>query len=173
MSINKTKIIVWSSIIIGAGIFVNWILKTIKEIKNFKIDFKKINVNSFSIQKIDFNAYYDYKNNSNIDINLSSQKYEVYVNDIYINTFRNDAENTLLANSTSPLGFNCKIDFIEQDKKLRNIYYTLATNPKKVKLKVVMKFIVRLGIIKVPYQYTWNTDFAEILGWYTNFYKKK
>ena len=71
MSINKTKIIVWSSIIIGTGIFVNWILKTIKEIKNFKIDFKKINVNSFSIQKIDFNAYYDYTNNSNIDINLS------------------------------------------------------------------------------------------------------
>ena len=47
MSINKTKIIVWSSIIIGAGIFVNWILKTIKEIKNFTIDFKKINVNPF------------------------------------------------------------------------------------------------------------------------------
>ena len=83
----------------------------------------------------------------------------------------NYSENTLKANSVSPLGFNTKINFPDLDKKLRLTYFTMIADPKAVKLKIVMRWKVRFGFIKIPVSYTWNTDLKEILGWYLPIYK--
>ena len=106
------------------------------------------------------------KNNSNIDINLSFQDYDLYVNGTFITTMTNYIENTLKANSVSPLGFNIKINLPDLDKKLRLTYFTMIADPKAVKLTIIMRWKVRFGFVKIPVSYTWNTDLKEILGWY-------
>lgn len=170
MKINKNYAI-WGGVIAVLGVTAIWVNKQIKKINDFTLTFKKIKVNKFSLTELNFDTFYEYKNNSDIDINLSSQEYDLYVNETFITTMTNYSENTLKANSVSPLGFNTKINFPDLDKKLRLTYFTMIADPKAVKLKIVMRWKVRFGFIKIPVSYTWNTDLKEILGWYLPIYK--
>lgn len=170
MKINK-KYAIWGGVIAVLGVTAIWVNKQIKKINDFTLTFKKIKVNKFSLTELNFDTFYEYKNNSDIDINLSSQEYDLYVNETFITTMTNYSENTLKANSVSPLGFNTKINFPDLDKKLRLTYFTMIADPKAVKLKIVMRWKVRFGFIKIPVSYTWNTDLKEILGWYLPIYK--
>jgi LEA14-like dessication related protein len=171
MKISK-KTIIWGGVIAVLGVTALWLSKQIKKIQDFTLTFNKMSVKSFTVKELDFNVFYDYKNNSDIDINISSQEYDVYVNGVFINTMTNYAENTLKANSTSPLGFNCKLNLPDLDKKLRLSYFDMVAQPKEVKIRIVMNWKVRLGFIKVPISYTWDTDLKQILGWYLPIYRK-
>lgn len=170
MKINK-KYAIWGGVIAVLGATAIYVNKQIKKINDFTLTFKKIKVNKFSLTELDFNTFYEYKNNSNIDINLSSQEYDLYVNGTFITTMTNYIENTLKANSVSPLGFNIKINLPDLDKKLRLTYFTMIADPKAVKLTIIMRWKVRFGFVKIPVSYTWNTDLKEILGWYLPIYK--
>ena len=171
MKVNK-KYAIWGSVIALLGVTAFWVNKQIKKINDFTFDFEKVKVNKFNTTELDFNSYFKYTNKSDIDINLSSQEYDLYVNDIFITTMTNFNENSLKANSVSSLGFNTKINFPDLDKKLRLTYFKMIAEPKAVKIKIVMRWKVRLGILKVPVTYTWNTNLKEILGWYLPIYKK-
>jgi LEA14-like dessication related protein len=171
MKVTKKQLI-WGGVIALLGVGGVWLAKQIKKIQDYTLTFKKIKVNGFSKEFLDFNVFYDYKNNSDIDINLSEQEYDVYVNGTFITTLKNYAENTLKAKSTSSLGFNVRINLPELDKKLRVSYFDMIAQPKEVKITTVMRWKVRLGFIKVPVKYTWETNLKEILGWYIPIYRK-
>lgn len=170
MKITK-KTIVWSSILAVLGVTALWLNKQIKKIQDFTLTFKKVTVNKFNINTLDFNVYYDYTNKSDVNINLSSQEYDVYINDVFIKTLTNYSENVLKANSISSLGFNVSLELKELDKKLNTNYYKMITEPKSVKIKVVMKWKVRMGIFKIPVRYTWETTLKEILSWFIPAFK--
>ena len=170
MKITK-KTIVWSSIVAVLGVTALWLNKQIKKIQDFTLTFKKVTVNKFNINTLDFNVYYDYTNKSDVNINLSSQEYDVYINDVFIKTLTNYSENVLKANSISSLGFNVSLELKELDKKLNTNYYKMITEPKSVKIKVVMKWKVRMGIFKIPVRYTWETTLKEILSWFIPAFK--
>ena len=114
---------VWSSVLailgVGLGFTALWVKKQIAKIQDFKLTFVKMQVNKFNIKTLDFNVMYNYTNNSDIDINLSSQEYDLYINGTYLNTMTNFAENVLKANSVSPLGFNANFDLDKLNKKLK------------------------------------------------------
>jgi LEA14-like dessication related protein len=171
MAISK-KQAVWGSVIALLGVTAYWLSKQIKKLQDFKLTFKKIQINKFNTKELDFNVFYDYTNNSDIDINLSSQEYDLYMNGTYVTTFKNYAENTLKANSTSGLAFNIKIDLPDLDKKIKVNYLKMIASPKDVQISVLMKWKVRLGIFKIPVSYTWDTNLKEILGWFLPIYKK-
>lgn len=171
MTTNK-KIALWGGAIALLGYTAFWLNKQIKKLQDFKLTFKKVKVNRFNEKELDFDAFYDYTNNSDIDIHLSSQEYDIYVNEVYATTLKNYAENTLKANSVSPLAFNVNLKFADLDKKLRVNYFNMVTQPKEVKIKIVMKWKVRLGFVKIPVSYTWETNLKEILGWYLPIYRK-
>lgn len=171
MKISK-KTVVWSSILAVLGVTALWLNKQIKKIQDFTLTFKKVTVNKFNINTLDFNVYYDYTNKSDVNINLSSQEYDVYINDVFIKTLTNYSENVLKANSISSLGFNVSLELKELDKKLNTNYYKMITEPKSVKIKVVMKWKVRMGIFKIPVRYTWETTLKEILSWFIPAFKK-
>jgi LEA14-like dessication related protein len=171
MAISKKQAI-WGGVIAVLGVSAFWITKQIKKLQNFKLTFKKIQINTFNTKELDFNVSYDYTNNSDIDINLSSQEYDLYMNGTYVTTFKNYAENTLKANSVSPLAFNIKIDLPDLDKKIKVNYLKMIASPKDVQITVLMKWKVRLGIFKIPVSYTWETNLKEILGWFLPIYKK-
>lgn len=171
MKISK-KTVVWSSILAVLGVTALWLNKQIKKIQDFTLTFKKVTVNKFNINTLDFNVYYDYTNKSDVNINLSSQEYDIYINDVFIKTLTNYSENVLKANSISSLGFNVSLELKELDKKLNTNYYKMITEPKSVKIKVVMKWKVRMGIFKIPVRYEWETNLKEILSWFIPAFKK-
>ncbi len=148
-----------------------YITKVVKRLKDFSLDFKKIKVNKFNKENLEFEVYFDYTNNSEININLASQEYDVYIDGVYITTMTNYAENILKAKSKSPLGFAVKLNLPKLDEKIRATYFDMVTNPKDVAIRIDMKFKARIGIFKVPYKYIWNTNLKEILSWYLPIYR--
>lgn len=172
---NPVKINKWvlGGIIAAAvGATAVYVAKQVSKIMNYKLTFKTVKVNKMTRDTLDFNVYYDYLNKSDIDIKLASQEYDVYINDVYIQTLRNYSENVLKANAVSELGFNVNLNLPELDKKLKVNYFNMIADPKKVKIRVEMRWKVRFGIFKIPISYTWNTDMKEILGWYLPIYRK-
>jgi LEA14-like dessication related protein len=153
------------------GVSAFYVSKIAKRLQDFQLNFKKVKVTKFTKDALDFNVYFDYVNKSEININLASQEYDVYINGVYITTMSNYAENVLRAKSTSPLGFNVKLDLPKLDQKIRTSYFDMITDPKSVLIKIDMKFKARVGIFKIPYRYIWNTNLKEILGWYIPLYK--
>ena len=148
-----------------------YISRVVKRLQDFTLDFKKIKVNKFTKERLQFDVYFDYTNKSEININLASQEYDVYINGIFITTMTNYSENVLRAKTTSPLGFSVKLNLPEIDSKIRTTYLQMITNPKNVIIRIEMKFKARVGFLRIPYRYNWNTNLKEILGWYIPLYK--
>ena len=148
-----------------------YISRVVKRLQDFTLDFKKVKVNKFTKERLQFDVYFDYTNKSEININLASQEYDVYIDGVYITTMTNYKENVLKAKSKSPLGFSVDLDLPKLDSKIRASYFDMITNPKEVAIRIDMKFKARVGIFKVPYKYIWNTNLKEILGWYLPMYK--
>lgn len=172
MTPKVKKTIIWSAstlVLTTAGF---WIYRQVKKMMDYTLTFSKINVNKVSTTTLDFNTFFKYKNNSDIDIKLAQQEYDVFINGTYITTLKNYAENILKANSTSEIGFNTSIYLPDLDKKLKTNYVKLLIAPAQVKIDVVMKWKVRFGILRLPISYTWSTTLKEILGWYLPVYRK-
>jgi LEA14-like dessication related protein len=173
MALSKTaKLGIWTGVVALLGFSAFKISKLVKQLQDFKLIFKKVKVNKFNTKTLDFNVFYDYENNSPLTIRLVSQEYDIYVNDVYVSTMKNYAENVLKANATSPLGFNVLIDLPSLDEKIRKSYYDMLLDPKSVKLTFDMKFKARFGFINIPYRYKWDTNLKEVLGWYVPAYRK-
>jgi len=173
MALSKTqKFGIWTGVVALLGYTAFKINKLVKQLQDFELIFKKVKVNKFNTKTLDFNVFYDYVNKSPITINLVSQEYDIYVNDVYVTTMKNYAENVLKANATSPLGFNVLIDLPSLDEKIRKSYYDMLLDPKSVKLTFDMKFKARFGFINIPYRYKWDTNLKEVLGWYIPAYRK-
>lgn len=173
MALSKTqKFGIWAGVVALLGYSAFKINKLVKQLQDFELIFKKVKVNKFNTKTLDFNVFYDYVNKSPITINLVSQEYDIYVNDVYVTTMKNYAENVLKANATSPLGFNVLIDLPSLDEKIRKSYYDMLLDPKSVKLTFDMKFKARFGFINIPYRYKWDTNLKEVLGWYIPAYRK-
>ena len=172
MALTKNqKYTLWGLGIAFLGGTAYYISRVAKRLQDFSLDFKKIRVTKFTKEKLQFEVYFDYTNNSEININLASQEYDVYINGVFITTMSNYKENVLKAKSKSPLGFNVDLDLPKIDEKIRASYFDMVTNPKNVIIRIDMKFKARIGIFKVPYKYVWNTNLKEILGWYLPMYK--
>jgi LEA14-like dessication related protein len=148
-----------------------YISRIAKRLQDFTLDFKKIKVKRFTKERLQFDVYFDYTNKSEININLASQEYDVYIDGVYITTMTNYKENVLKAKSKSSLGFSVDLDLPKLDSKIRASYFDMITNPKEIAIRIDMKFKARIGIFKVPYRYVWNTNLKEILGWYLPMYK--
>jgi LEA14-like dessication related protein len=170
MKINKWAL--WSVVGVAVAGTAMYVTKQVKKMMDYTLIFKSVKVNKLTLDTLDFNSYFDYKNNSDIDIKLSEQEYDIYVNEVYITTLRNYQENILKANSVSELGFNINLNLPDLDKKLKVNYFKMIAEPKAVKIRVEMKWKVRFGLFKIPIKYSWNTNLKEILGWYLPMYKK-
>ena len=54
-----------------------YISRVVKRLQDFTLDFKKVKVNKFTKERLQFDVYFDYTNKSEININLASQEYDV------------------------------------------------------------------------------------------------
>lgn len=172
---NPVKINKWffGGIIAAAvGATAIYVAKQVSKIMNYTLKFRTIKMNKVSADTLDFNVFYDYKNNSDIDIKVVSQEYDVYINNVYIQTMRNYAETILKGNEISEIGFNVNLNLPELDKKLRLNYFNMIADPKKVRVRIEMKWKIKFGLFRIPINYTWNTNMKEILGWYLPIYRK-
>ena len=138
----------------------------INKILDYTLNFKGIrNVKFDKNANISFTIQYEYQNKANIDVTLDSQEYEVYINNQYLTTLKNVIPNTLSGSKPSLIEVNLNItkdDF----KKIKLNWVQLLLQPEKIEIKTIMKWKVRYGLLRFPFQYPYIVSLKEVISWY-------
>lgn len=154
ISKNTGKIIVWSTAILTAGIVgyftYKWIAKQLIKMEDYELDFQKLVVKKFTKDEIVMDVFMKFTNRSNLAVTLTEQEYDIYANGVYLTTVVNKAPNTIQANSTSSVG--ARISFNPAEIIAKGILnpIELFTSPKKLKIKTVMKYKIKVLAFSVP-----------------------
>ena len=128
------------------------------------IGFNSITIKNLSLKNIAFDLVVDYTNQMDIDIVLTNQEYDVYLNNIYTTTLKNPNKVVLAKNATSQIPL--KVDFDPKD-----IYTKLAVNPlsflsdpKKIMVKLDMRLRVKLLFFNINVPYSYQDTLARMTG---------
>ncbi len=129
-----------------------------KKLMNYCIGFKSIKSNTLSMNKVDVNVFLNFKNNSNVKIEIVSQEYQVYFNDKPIIKASNYATQTIQKESKSVIGVNVQFN----PSAIGNVLNTVLSQS-RVALKIEMKLKVKLWFFTVNIPYVYETTLKEIL----------
>jgi len=129
----------------------SWLAIQAAKLRNYTIKVSGVKVQKLALNRINMNVFFDFTNPSAISIRLREQEYDVYINDMYLTTLVNRAENVIRAKATSEIGVNLDINPVEILQRLKNPQ-AIASLAGQSRLKIVMRIRVRFGIftIKLP-----------------------
>jgi LEA14-like dessication related protein len=153
MKIEKKHIIVTSIALLSftaAALYWQY-----KRLTDSCINLNKIVMKKLTLQEVDLNLFLNFKNKSNIKIDILSQDYKVYINEKEVVKASNSVNQIILPKTESILGVN--VNF--KPNKLIDTISGLATNfalaPQKVIIKVKIDIKVKLWLftIAIPYEY--------------------
>lgn len=136
---------------IGGGVVALGILAYIqyRRLMDFELSFNSFKLNKLDKNEIDANLYFNFLNKSSLSVDVVSQKYDIYINDIYITTAENQINNIVKPKGTSVVGVNVKVKdwtkLISSQSNLLNILSSLSN----LNMKVVEKIHVK--VLGIPY----------------------
>jgi len=136
-----------------------------KKVMSYTLNFVGIRDVKMTPQDISMNFVYEYENKSNIDVTLSEQQYEIYINGVYYTSLLNKAEVVLYGGRKNLIAVNLTLVYKDVASKLQTNYLSLVALPQNVKILVKMKWKVRYGILKVPISYPYEVTLKEIINW--------
>lgn len=134
-----------------------------KMLKNI-IGFNSITIKNLSLKNIAFDLVVNYTNKMDIDIVLTNQEYDVYLNNIYTTTLKNPNKVVLAANATSKIPLNVSIDPKDIYSKLSINPASFLTDPKKIIVKLDMRLKVKLLFFNINVPYTYQDTLARMTG---------
>jgi LEA14-like dessication related protein len=133
------------------------------KIMNYCIGFKRIKLNAFSLEKVDFDVTLNFKNNSDLTIHILSQDYKVFLNNEELVQVSNQKSQTINPVSDSEISVN--IAFLP--RKAGSIFKNIAVlvaSPEKINIRVDIKLKVKLFFITVSVPYSFKTTLKDIMN---------
>ena len=131
--------------ITGATLYLQY-----QKLMNYTIGLKRVKINKVSLAGINLDLFLNFTNKSNLKFTIERQKYDVYVNNVYLTTLQNDKPNEILPNSVSVIGMNIDIDRKIIASRLKDALLTFA-NTDKTMIKLVTTMKVKYGFVKVSF----------------------
>jgi LEA14-like dessication related protein len=161
----------WKTIVLLAllgvtGTTAIWLKKQYDKLMKNTYEIKTFLIKKASLEAVTFDIVYAYFNNTDIDINLVGQKYDIYVDDKFITTIKSDVPVVLKANATSDIPLTITVNPKDLYAKFQGNLIKALTTPQKLKIKMDSTFKVKLGLftIPIPYPYEWTQGVPAILG---------
>lgn len=135
-----------------------------KKLMDYVISIKSINIKEFSIDLLIIDLYLNYQNKSTLGFDITSQTYNIYLNDSFVGKAENARTVKIAPSSTSilPVQVNLK-----PSKALTNLggvtgLLKLASNTNSIVLKVESKLRLKLFGIPVTIPYTYKNTIGNI-----------
>jgi LEA14-like dessication related protein len=161
---NKTKKRLIIGTLIGSLILGGFILANqLKKIKKYSIKFNGLKFKELTAKKIIFDANFDFKNNSDLTINIKNQEYDIYINNIFITRIKSDVEQTILPETVSPLLVTIDLDTPLVLNRLKTLgdgsissLLKIVSTFKEQDLKIVYKFGIKFGFLTIPIKFSYN-----------------
>lgn len=147
--------------VIALGI---WIKKQYAKLLLNTTGYKSFSIKELSAKRFAFNVVYTYKNNMDVDVVLTNQVYDIFLNNIYTTTLTNNKLTVLKSNETSEIPLEVSFD---PKNMLNNLSLNLASflsDYKKIRIKIVMKLKVKLLFFSIPITYTYEDSLKNMMG---------
>jgi len=141
-----------------------WAKKQYKKLLLNTTSFKSMVIKNLTPKNFAFNLVYSYKNNMDVDVVLTNQVYDVYLDDIFTTRLTNKNLTILKANSTSDIPLDVSFDPKDMLNRLSLNLPGFLTNYKKMRMKIVMKLRVKLLFFSIPITYTYEDSLKNIMG---------
>lgn len=137
----------------------------IMKVLTYRLDVKGFKNVSINKNGMSFTIVYEYENKAKIDITLAEQKYEIFIDGVYVTTLTNFAPNTLSGSKPSTIELNVNLT-LDELKKVKLNWARMILQPGQVQVDTVMRWKVKFGFLRIPYKYTYRVSLKEIIGWY-------
>jgi LEA14-like dessication related protein len=147
---------------IGAGVGA-FLYYQYLQLMKYVIKVKGISVRRLGLKDINFDIFLNFRNESDVKIDIVEQKHKVYMNDIEISNILNYNTNIIQPNSTSVIGFNVSIDPTKILNIIKVDYMQMLTDPNKVNLSIDMNFKVRLYFFNVNINYGYQIGLKDLI----------
>lgn len=131
-----------------------------KKLMNYCIGFNKIRANKISSTNADIDVFINFKNQSNLKIEIQSQEYNVYLNDAFLTKASNAKAQVIAPNSMSVIGINVKFNPSQAGK---NILNTLLSGS-GIAIRIDMKLKVKFWFFTVNIPYSYKTTLKELMA---------
>ena len=161
---NKTKKRLIIGTLIG-GLLVGgfFIAQKIKKLLAYSIKFTGLKFKETNAKKIIFDANFNFKNNSNLTIDIKNQEYDIYLNNVFITSIKSDVKQTILPESVTPLSVTIDLDTQIVLDRLKTLgdgsissLLKIISSFKEQDLKIVYKFGIKFGILTIPVKFSYN-----------------
>ena len=155
-------------VLVGVGITLTTIMGFLYfqflKLMEYTIKIKGIDRLSASMNKLSFDAFISFNNNSDLQIGLAYQNYDVYINDKLITTINSKTPQVILPKTSSLLKVSVDLSPSELIKKLGSSSLQNILNIKQQNLKVVTKMGVNYLGLTIPVN---KTIEDKIVNWIT------
>jgi len=161
MAIKRKHIIVGGIALVtltGAALYWQY-----TKIMNYVIKLTNVKFKSFGIKKVDFDLSLEITNNSDLTIDIVSQEYTAYINNVQILKAVNNTSTKLFKQRASPVNVNIQISPEQIAMKLKANAINFLTNQEKVLIRFDIKLKVKLLFITVSIPYVYETTLKELL----------
>lgn len=126
--------------------------------------YKSFSIKELSAKRFAFNVVYTYKNNMDVDVVLTNQVYDIFLNDVYTTTLTNNKLTVLKSNETSEIPLDVSFDPKNMLNKLSLNLASFLSDYKKIRIKIVMKLKVKLLFFSIPVTYTYEDSLKNMMG---------
>lgn len=141
-----------------------WAYGQYKKLLQNIVDYKSTKLKSAGLTSMTLDLLYAYTNKMDIDVVLTKQKYDVYLDGIYTVTLTNDKELVLKKNATTDIPLTVTFNPKEIYTKLKVNPTQFLLNPGNVMMRVDMKVWVKLLFFSIPIKYSFEDKLNSMLG---------
>jgi LEA14-like dessication related protein len=161
---KKAKYWIIAGVVGLTGATALWVYGQYKKLLKNVTGFKSMKLDVLTLDRIKMKVVVTYENKMDIDVNLTDQKYDIYLDDQYATTLTNKELTTLKSNAVSEIPLD--LDFNPSDvfKRLKIGPAKLLTDYKNIRVKIVMKLKVKLLFFSIPVNYTYQDKLKAFIG---------
>lgn len=164
MKIGKKGYFVLAGIVGVSVTTAIWAVAQYKKLMKNVTGYKSVSIKQATKNNIGLQVVYTYTNNMDVDVVLTKQKYDVYLDDNYITSLTNDNTLTLKANATTDIPLSLNINPNDVYNKVKVNPMALLVNPKNVVMRIDMKVWVKLILFSIPITYSYEDKLTRMLG---------
>lgn len=141
-----------------------WAYGQYKKLMKNVTGYKSFSIREISKTNIGLDVIYTYTNNMDVDVVLTKQKYDIYLDDKYVATLKNDSELVLKSLATTDIPLTLNINPTELYNKVKINPSILLVNPGNVNMRIDMKVWVKLLFFSIPVTYSYSDKLTRMLG---------
>ncbi len=134
-----------------------------KRLMNYTLKLKSLKFKEFTKNVMSFDVFLNFKNNSDVKIDISKKIANVYLNEKFVTKIESFDPIVILPMGESVISTNVEFNPTQVLKLIEKNYTDILLNPSKINLKVDIKLKAKLWFFNVNISETYKFTLKEIL----------